>query len=122
MFSEFLQENPRHQNQTSKQSRIFQKLMMQFFTIFAFLFAVCAFAQNQTTGKLGDAVVVGNNPPMASYIAHFSRSDMSKLKGKVTAISGKDGKGVNFSLTVQGLPKEGGPFSKFLLLIFEIEY
>lgn len=95
---------------------------MWFLTIFAFLFAVCALAQNQTTGKLGDAMVIGNNPPMTSYVALFSRSDMSKIKGKVTVISGKDGKGVNFSLTVQGLPKEGGPFSKFLLLRFEIQY
>jgi hypothetical protein len=121
-MQENTREGPRHQKQTSKQSRIFQKLTMWFLTIFAFLFAVCALAQNQTTGKLGDAMVIGNNPPMTSYVALFSRSDMSKIKGKVTVISGKDGKGVNFSLTVQGLPKEGGPFSKFLLLRFEIQY
>ncbi|KAH8710038.1 superoxide dismutase, partial [Phaeosphaeriaceae sp. PMI808] len=70
-----------------------------------------ALAQNQTTGKLGDAMVIMNNPPMASYVAMFPRNSMSKVKGRVTAMSGKDGLGVNFSLMVRGLPNEGGPFS-----------
>jgi hypothetical protein len=89
---------------------------MWFLTIFAFLFAVRALAQNQTTGKLGDAMAVVNNPPMTSYVAMFSHKGMSKINGKVTAMSGKDGHGVNFSLMLRGLPEEGGPFSEFLHL------
>ena len=95
---------------------------MGFLTIFAFLFAVRALAQNQTTGKLGDAMVVMNNPPMASYVAMFPRNGMSKVKGKVTAMSEKDGNGVNFSLMLRGLPKEGGPFSEFLHLRSRAEH
>lgn len=87
---------------------------MWFLTLFAFFFAVRALAQNHTTGKLGDAKVVMNNPPMASYVATFPHDGMSKVKGQVTAMSGKGGKGVNFSLRFRGLPKEAGPFSEFL--------
>jgi hypothetical protein len=64
---------------------------MWFLTMFAFLFAVRTLAQNQT-GKLGDAMVVMNNPPMASHVAMFSCNGMSRIKGKVTAMSGKGGK------------------------------
>jgi hypothetical protein len=87
---------------------------MWFLTIFAFLFAVCALAQNHTTGKLGDAVVVVNNPPRASYVAVFPRYGTSKIRGEVTAVSARGGKGVNFDLMVRGLPIAGGPFSEFL--------
>ena len=68
--------------------------------------AAGAIAQNITTGKLGDAAQITNNPPGASYIAVFE----GRVTGEVTAESAATGKGVLFSVTVNGLPKEGGPF------------
>ncbi|KAH7385340.1 superoxide dismutase [Phaeosphaeria sp. MPI-PUGE-AT-0046c] len=84
---------------------------MQLLNIILPFLAAGALAQNQTTGKLGDAMVVSNNPPMASYVAMFMPNGMKKLRGMVTAMSGKGGKGVDFNLMVMGLPEEGGPFS-----------
>lgn len=72
-----------------------------------------AVAQNITTGKLGDAAQIANNPPGASYIAVFE----GRVTGEVTAESAATGKGVVFSVTVNGLPKEGGPFGTFLSIL-----
>lgn len=74
------------------------------------LFSVitAARAQNITTGKLGDAAQITNNPPGASYVAVLE----GPVTGEVTATSAATGKGVFFSVTVNGLPTEGGPFGK----------
>jgi hypothetical protein len=84
------------------------------------LFAAGACAQMMgTTGMLGDAMMVNNNPSGATYVAMFESKGMgmgmgmNSLTGKVTAMSGKDGKGVSFNLELMGLPKEGGPFSEY---------
>ncbi|ORY09197.1 superoxide dismutase [Clohesyomyces aquaticus] len=85
---------------------------MHIFGPFAFLLAARALAQ--TTGMLGDAMVITNNPPGARYTAMFKGKGMNSTKGVVTAVSGKDGKGVSFTLMLQGLPKDGGPYSYHL--------
>ena len=70
-----------------------------------------AAAQNITTGKLGDAAQITNNSLGSSYIAVFE----GLVTGEVTATSAATGKGVVFSVTVNGLPTEGGPFGKDVL-------
>ncbi|KAJ2970432.1 hypothetical protein NUW58_g9699 [Xylaria curta] len=81
----------------------------------------CVLAQNQTTGKLGDAVVVTNNPTGKAAVAALpdqpfftSGSLTSNVKGTVKASTGPNGTGVDFEVTFSNLPKEGGPFTYHL--------
>lgn len=71
--------------------------------------------------KLGDALVVSNNPPGVVYLATLPEVAFTKgsayanggnAKGHVSAVASPDGVGVMFSVHFSNLPKEGGPFSK----------
>lgn len=62
------------------------------------------------TGKLGDAPVVTNNPVGASYYATLPNKESESVRGTVYAVSSPTGKGVDFDITLSGLPAEGGPF------------
>lgn len=74
--------------------------------------SLCALLAAATAvSTASDAPVVANNPVGASYIATLPTKE-GKPHGSVTAVSGTDGKGVNFAVAISGLPKEGGPFSK----------
>ena len=66
------------------------------------------------TGKLGDAAVVDNNPVGASYEARLPNRPSTSVRGVFLASSNPSGRGVDFQITLDGLPSEGGPFSKSL--------
>lgn len=70
--------------------------------------AVCQ-SSNNTTGKLGDARPVYNNPVIGEiWMAKF---DSPTVKGSVTAVANTVG--VNYTIDVMGLPVEQGPFSTY---------
>ncbi|KAI1180682.1 superoxide dismutase [Nemania sp. FL0916] len=88
-----------------------------------FLSAVgaCVHAQNVTTGKLGDAVPVTNNPLGKGAIAvlpekpFFASTSLNgNVKGSVKATTGANGAGVDFEVAFSNLPSEGGPFTYHL--------
>ncbi|KAK4132477.1 hypothetical protein BT67DRAFT_79103 [Trichocladium antarcticum] len=74
------------------------------------------------TGKLGDALVVGNNPVGVVYKATFPESafwkyaypDGGNIEGDITATAGEDGEGVVFDLKLTNLPQIGGPITYHL--------
>ncbi|KAK3395469.1 Cu,Zn superoxide dismutase-like protein [Sordaria brevicollis] len=67
--------------------------------------AVCQ-STNTTTGKLGDARPVRNNPVIGEvWVAKF---DSPTVKGFVTAVANT--LGVNYTIDVSGLPEDQGPF------------
>ncbi|KAI0445966.1 superoxide dismutase [Xylaria telfairii] len=79
----------------------------------------CVLAQNSTatTGQLGDAIVVANNPVGKEAVAvlpvqpFFTSGGLDgNVKGAVKATAGASGVGVDFEVTFSNLPKEGGPF------------
>lgn len=72
------------------------------------LVAAAAAASAQST----DAPVVQGNPVGAQYLATLPIKAGSSLGGSVQAESAPDGKGVLFSISLSGLPTEGGPFCK----------
>lgn len=82
---------------------------MQSSSLLALLAAVAS-AAAQATGKLGDAKAITDSPKGAAYIATFSKS--GAITGVVNATSEASGKGVAFSLEIQGLKPESGPYSK----------
>ncbi|KAK3394075.1 superoxide dismutase [Podospora didyma] len=79
-------------------------------------------AAGPTTGQLGDAAPVTNNPPGVVLRAVFPEKafttslfpDGGNIKGEVIAISSPDGDGVLFQVKLSNLPKTGGPFSYHL--------
>ncbi|CAJ2513849.1 Uu.00g019680.m01.CDS01 [Anthostomella pinea] len=75
-------------------------------------------AQNATTGKLGDALVVSNNPAGKSVIGTLPTDPFFKagslngnVVGSVKATSGPGGRGVDYEVSFSSLPTEGGNFS-----------
>ncbi|KAI0117704.1 superoxide dismutase [Nemania sp. FL0031] len=79
---------------------------------------ICALAQNITTGQLGDAIIVTNNPAGKQAVAtlpdkpFFTSGALNgNVKGTVKAASGVDGVGVDFEVSFSNLPTEGGPFT-----------
>ncbi|KAF2761752.1 Cu,Zn superoxide dismutase-like protein [Pseudovirgaria hyperparasitica] len=68
----------------------------------------------QTTGKLGDAAIISDNPVGAHYVATFPISEKNTVRGTVKAESNPDGKGVHFEVSVSGLPEAGGPWGYHL--------
>ncbi|KAF2842236.1 Cu,Zn superoxide dismutase-like protein, partial [Patellaria atrata CBS 101060] len=75
--------------------------------------SILALASAQTTtGQLGDAAAITNNPEGAIYVATLPIS--KGVRGTVTAQTAPGGAGVAFQITVDGLPTEGGPFSYHL--------
>lgn len=74
----------------------------------------------QSTGKLGDAAVVTNNPAGATYKATLPEKSSTKVRGFVTISSGAGGKGASYVINLTGLPTSGGPFSMtYLLLVWD---
>ncbi|KAF2199010.1 Cu,Zn superoxide dismutase-like protein [Delitschia confertaspora ATCC 74209] len=53
---------------------------------------------------------VNTNPVGASFVATLPAKQGSALRGSVTAVSGANGKGVDFQVSLSGLPLSGGPF------------
>lgn len=89
----------------------------------ALVVALSAFvgAQNTTTGALGDAAVVKNNPLGVVYTATLPETRFFKasglagnVKGSVSAVANPDGVGVSFKVDFSNLPTSGGPFRKFI--------
>ncbi|KAI1076729.1 superoxide dismutase [Whalleya microplaca] len=74
-------------------------------------------AQNDTTGKLGDATVVTNNPVGKAVVAtlpeqpFFTAGSLNgNVKGSVVAKSGPNGEGIDYEVSFSNIPTEGGPF------------
>lgn len=71
-----------------------------------------------TTGKLGNATAVTDNPSGAQYMATLPETAFDKtafpnggnVKGSVQAVSMPDGHGVMFHVAFSNLPSTGGPF------------
>lgn len=71
-------------------------------------------SSNNTTGKLGDARPVRNNPVIGEvWVAKF---DSPTVKGFVTAVANTVG--VNYTIDVTGLPVDQGPFSTCFFFFF----
>jgi hypothetical protein len=66
------------------------------------------------TAQTQPAPVVANNPVGAQYLAVLPDKASTTLRGSVQIQSSADGKGVDVSVSVSGLPAEGGPFSKYI--------
>ncbi|KAK4177752.1 superoxide dismutase [Triangularia setosa] len=64
-------------------------------------------ANNVTTGKLGDARPVRNNPVIGEvWIAEF---DSETVKGTFKAVAATIG--INYTIDITGLPEENGPYN-----------
>ncbi|TVY34858.1 Cell surface Cu-only superoxide dismutase, partial [Lachnellula subtilissima] len=77
----------------------------------------CVGAQNITTGALGNATVVSNNPPGVVYAASLPTTEFNNpddprgnIKGSVAATANPNGIGVSISVSFSNLPTSGGPF------------
>ncbi|KAI1820743.1 superoxide dismutase [Xylaria intraflava] len=76
----------------------------------------CALAQSETTGLLGDAIPVTNNPPGVVAIAVLPEDAFTpegldgNVRGWVQVTTGPDGVGANFEVLFYNLPPDGGPF------------
>ena len=67
-----------------------------------------------TTGKLGDAAVVTNNPVGVTYTATLPDSKTSGIRGYVSGTSNSNGQGVLFNVNLFGFPSASlGPFCTF---------
>ncbi|KAJ2896098.1 uncharacterized protein MKZ38_005889 [Zalerion maritima] len=96
---------------------------MRFTTSSAALLAAAASRvaaqDSSTTGELGDAIPVENNPPGAVYKAVFGENPFftpdtpagGPVVGEFSAVTAPDGVGVMFKVALENLPTEGGPFS-----------
>ena len=66
-----------------------------------------------TTGKLGDAAIVQNNPAGVTYTAILPNSNSTGIRGYVAGTSNSNGTGVNFNINLYGFPDASlGPFRK----------
>ncbi|KAH6671295.1 superoxide dismutase [Halenospora varia] len=70
-----------------------------------------------TTGQLGNATVVENNPLGQTYVAtlpatsFFNPTDpLGNIKGSVSAVANPNGIGVQFKVSFSNFPTSGGPF------------
>ena len=64
-------------------------------------------------GKLGPAKIIQNNPVGVSYIAQLPDRKDTSVRGSVVGTSNTNGTGVNFQVSLSGLPDPSlGPFSK----------
>ncbi|KAF1953333.1 Cu,Zn superoxide dismutase-like protein [Byssothecium circinans] len=78
---------------------------MRSFTILSVLAAATA-ASAQTTS----APIIAENPAGAIFVAELPDKKTTTVRGSIQIGSAVDGKGVEVSLSINGLPKEGGPF------------
>lgn len=58
------------------------------------------------------APVVNSNPIGASFYATLPAIEGNTLRATITGTSSGNGTGINWALSVSGLPATGGPFSK----------
>ncbi|KAJ4397134.1 hypothetical protein N0V93_001358 [Gnomoniopsis smithogilvyi] len=73
---------------------------------------------NYTTGILGNASIISDNPIGASFIATLPDTAFDKaaypdggnVKGSIQAVSMPNGEGVMFHVNFSNLPSSGGPF------------
>lgn len=73
--------------------------------------AVAQAPQEAVNGRLGPAAVVSDNPVGVTYVAALPDSRTSDIRGTVSATSGADGLGVQFTISVSGFPDPAlGPF------------
>ncbi|KAI0390928.1 superoxide dismutase [Xylariaceae sp. FL0594] len=90
---------------------------MRLSSVFSLYAASAVWAQNETTGKLGDAVPVTGNPVGKQAVAVLPVEPFFKsgalngnIKGSIKASSGAQGAGVDYTVSFSNLPTEGGPF------------
>ncbi len=71
------------------------------------------FGTAQTTGSLGDAVVVKDNPVGQVYTANLLDKQTTQLRGSITGTAADGGVGVVFKVDFFGFPNEAtnGTFS-----------
>jgi len=77
----------------------------------------CVGAQTITTGALGNASIVSNNPLGVVYIATLPTTEFNNpkdprgnIKGSIAATANPNGIGVSVSVSFSNLPTSGGPF------------
>ncbi|TVY89896.1 Cell surface Cu-only superoxide dismutase, partial [Lachnellula willkommii] len=77
----------------------------------------CVGALNITTGALGNATIVENNPPGVVYVATLPTKEFNdpndprgNIQGSVAATANPNGIGVSISVSFSNLPTSGGPF------------
>ncbi|TVY47168.1 Cell surface Cu-only superoxide dismutase, partial [Lachnellula occidentalis] len=77
----------------------------------------CVGATNITTGALGNATIISNNPPGVVYVATLPTKEFNNpedprgnIKGSVAATANPNGIGVSISVSFSNLPTSGGPF------------
>ena len=78
-------------------------------------FAASTIAQSTTTpvtGLLGDAPKVNNENPNTAYVATLPNSVTSNVRGTISIAGNGGNTGVVVDVTIDGLPEEGGPFSR----------
>ncbi|KAK9471332.1 superoxide dismutase [Dipodascopsis tothii] len=63
-----------------------------------------------TTGALGDAQVITDNPVGVTYIAEFEPTEKSTIKGYLKFAATSNGTGVTVEVSLEDLPQEKGPF------------
>ena len=76
-----------------------------------YVFSVAALAVAQSSTE---APVVNGNPAGATFAATLQSKEAGNngLRGTVTGVSGTNGTGVLWAISLSGLPTTGGPFSK----------
>ena len=77
-------------------------------SILSFIAAASAVAAQSST--VVPAPVVSGNPKGASYVATLPEQEKYTVRGSVAAVTAEDGNGVKFTISISGLPAEGGPF------------
>ncbi|KAI1811197.1 superoxide dismutase [Poronia punctata] len=91
---------------------------MHFSNVFSLCVIGTVYAQNcKTTGQLGDAPVVTNNPIGKQAVAILTNKPFfdagsldENVKGSIRVVSGAKGVGVDYTVSLSNLPTEGGPF------------
>lgn len=71
-------------------------------------FAALALCDNENH----EAPEAKNQPEGAAYVAMLPDRPDTTIRGNITAVTSPNQKGVVFSLDMEGLPLEGGPFRK----------
>lgn len=69
-----------------------------------------ASAVSAQSSTITPAPKVSGNPAGASYVAVLPEKAGSSLSGSIQAVTGPDGVGVKFTVSISGLPDYGGPF------------
>ncbi|KAI8936289.1 hypothetical protein NX059_006710 [Plenodomus lindquistii] len=80
---------------------------MLFNTVSIFAMAAAVSAQSSAVTP---APLIVDSPAGATYVGVLPKKANSALEGSISAVSADGGKGVRFSVSLSGLPAEGGPF------------